>query len=271
MPLEELFALRAGAVGGEAEVADAAVERSGYLLVRAEDAERFFPPGYAPVEGEEGEAPLAGAKGGKAAGEDADDAVVAHMVTVRFEVLRPRGEADLNVLRSVRYMEGELESDLGADLEDLRRQGADLKDLGKGIDGLPEELRGALREAHAQLNPWKRDADAAFDELRAMAERSRAGAEGGADAAESAEAPAGAAEASAGAADAPESDTGASADGPASGGAGYNAERSVERLVFARRVERSMPFNALAALLRGGAPPEGVGAANWPWFCYEAE
>ena len=168
------------------------------------------------------------------------------MVTVRFEVLRPKGEADLNVLRSVRYMEGELESDLGADLEDLRRQGADLKDLGKGIDGLPEELRGALREAHAQLNPWKRDADAAFDELRAMAERSRAGAEGGADAAES-------------------------ADGPASGGAGYNAERSVERLVFARRVERSMPFNALAALLRGGAPPEGVGAANWPWFCYEAE
>ena len=257
MPLEELFALRAGAVGGEAEVADAAVERSGYLLVRAEDAERFFPPGYAPVEGEEGEAPLAGAKGGKAAGEDADDAVVAHMVTVRFEVLRPRGEADLNVLRSVRYMEGELESDLGADLEDLRRQGADLKDLGKGIDGLPEELRGALREAHAQLNPWKRDADAAFDELRAMAERSRAGAEGGADAAESAEAPAGAAD--------------ASADGPASGGAGYNAERSVERLVFARRVERSMPFNALAALLRGGAPPEGGGAANWPWFCYEAE
>ena len=126
MPLEELFALRAGAVGGEAEVADAAVERSGYLLVRAEDAERFFPPGYAPVEGEEGEAPLAGTKGGKAAGEDADDAVVAHMVTVRFEVLRPKGEADLNVLRSVRYMEGELESDLGADLEDLRRQGADL-------------------------------------------------------------------------------------------------------------------------------------------------
>ena len=50
----------------------------------------------------------------------------------------------------------------------------------------------------------------------------------------------------------------------------YNAERSIERFTFARRVERAMPYNVLAMVLAGGQP-DVTDVPNWPWFLCEAD
>lgn len=283
--LEELFALRSGAVGGHHMVAAAAVERSGYLLLRGEDAAAYFPDGYAPVEGESGEPAAPPPRSPP----DSDEPLIAQMVTVRFEVLRPKGEAEMHVLRQSRYMEDELDADRRASARERKTAVGD-NDADAEASA---EIDKVLEQFHSQLRPWKHDRDAAFAEMQAMAARHRANVGGRGDddaAAAMVQQASGGSQGRGGQADTPSSQQ-VPAMGAAAGVAGgsavddkpreqqeasqdnevqYNAERSIERFTFARRVERAMPYNVLAMVLAGGQP-DVTDVPNWPWFLCEAD